>query len=281
MLVLQGMVLNNQAYTAAWIARSASAAQRGEPVEPGNLGVNPSIICRAGCMVRKPAARVAFCLQEGRRLCCAAPLPPALLSPLCSASPSRHVHQLLHAGLLRRHRRGWGWGWGSYWVLTGFPQRPARSWRSCSQSSTKAGFAACCTPRLRTPRTDRAYRGVSCSAASPHFQSHLFWVPLLPPRWPGNVYRGSLLLQSAGSTATLHQLNDTAYAVLGSASVDVSLLLPNGSSPGKAHADAVVSRRMLCHAVFRHARGDDSSRALLRRAALQGSAAAPVPCRRG
>lgn len=73
--------------------------------------------------------------------------------------------------------------------------------------------------------------------------AHVLQPPLPPPvlRRPGNVYRSSVLLRnvSAGN-ASLVLLNDSAFALVGSASPDVPLLLPNGSSPGKARADATV-----------------------------------------
>ncbi len=69
----------------------------------------------------------------------------------------------------------------------------------------------------------------------------------------GYVYRGSVLLKNSNSNASLVMLNTTAFALVGSASPDVPLLLPNGTSPGTAHVDAAVSgacRAMLCCAVL-------------------------------
>ncbi len=48
LLVLKGLVLNNQAFTGAWMAANLA---RGADAEPGNLGPNPGIICRAGSEV--------------------------------------------------------------------------------------------------------------------------------------------------------------------------------------------------------------------------------------
>ncbi|KAL4424227.1 hypothetical protein ABPG75_001528 [Micractinium tetrahymenae] len=50
MLVLQAIVLNNQPFGGAWTAHRAAAAAQGAAVEPGNLGINSGIICRADCM---------------------------------------------------------------------------------------------------------------------------------------------------------------------------------------------------------------------------------------
>ncbi|KAL4442739.1 hypothetical protein ABPG77_006733 [Micractinium sp. CCAP 211/92] len=122
LLVLQGLVLNNQAFTGAWMAAGLA---RGADAEPGNLGTNPGIISRAG---------------------------------------SKLAHR---------------WMYINYWMPT------------CA-----ADVVA------------------------------------------GNVYRGSVLLKSVSANASLVMLNTTAYALMGSASPDVPLLLPNGTSPGKVHVDA-------------------------------------------
>ncbi|KAL4442738.1 hypothetical protein ABPG77_006732 [Micractinium sp. CCAP 211/92] len=122
LLVLKGLVLNNQAFTGAWMAANLA---RGADAEPGNLGPNPGIICRAGS-------------------------------------------ELAHR-----------WMWINYFMPT------------CA-ADVVAGY----------------------------------------------VYRGSVLLKNSNSNASLVMLNTTAFALVGSASPDVPLLLPNGTSPGTAHVDA-------------------------------------------
>ncbi len=64
------------------------------------------------------------------------------------------------------------------------------------------------------------------------------------------MYRGSVLLKSVSANASLVILNTTAYALVGSASPDVPLLLPNGTSPGTVHVDAAVSRAVPFRAVL-------------------------------
>ena len=77
------------------------------------------------------------------------------------------------------------------------------------------------------------------SAALAHALQPALPPPVLPR--PGNVYRGSVLLRNVtAGNASLVLLNDSAFALVGSAAPDVPLLLPNGSSLGKARVDATV-----------------------------------------